>query len=227
MADICGREVDGHARWRFRAGGVSLGRVLLVVVLAMTFGWSLPREARAYEQRSNTISLGIQGGVGLMSGSGDFEPDTTTPTASIPYDAFDLGPGLAIHIRYSLDRTHALGVTFEDLRFDRKTDAIVQPTQFQLNNFLAQYYVYFNRRSKVSQYVVAGAGFHRATFRLGDDSSIQPGEGLAANLGVGSEYFLRRPFSIDASLRGYWLKPKQGTIVGGELFLGIHYYLTR
>lgn len=181
----------------------------------------------ANEQRSNTVSLGIQGGGGLMSGSGDFEPEALIEVDSIPYDAFDLGPALAIHIRYSLDRSHALGFTFEDLRFDRKTDADTEPTQYQLNNFLAQYYVYFNRRAKTSFYAVGGLGFHRGTFRLRGGASIQPGEGLSSNLGVGLEYFLRQPFSIDASIRGYWLKPKQGTVVAGEAFLGIHYYLTR
>lgn len=184
-------------------------------------------DALAYEQRSNTVSLGIQGGFGLMSGSGDYQPGVTGEAEPVPYDAFDIGPSLAIHVRYSLDRTHAIGFTFEDLRFDRKSGSEAEPTQYQLNNFLAQYYMYFNRRAKTSFYAVGGAGFHRSTFRLRGGSTIQPGEGLSANLGGGLEYFLRRPFSIDGSIRGYWLKPKQGTVAGGEAFLGIHYYLTR
>jgi hypothetical protein len=186
-----------------------------------------PSDAGAYEQRSNTVSLGIQGGFGLMSGSGDYEPDVLGSPDPVPYDAFDTGPGLAIHVRYSLDRSHAVGFTFEDLRFDRKSGSDAEPTQYQLNNFLAQYYVYFNRRAKTSFYGVGGLGFHRGTFRLRGGATIQPGEGLSSNLGAGLEYFLRRPFSIDGSIRGYWLKPKQGTVVGGEVFLGIHYYLTR
>jgi len=217
---------DGIRRGaRPRTSSTVRGGLLTTLAAIAALLWAA--DAGAYEQRSNTVSLGIQGGFGLMSGSGDYEPDVIGSPPPVPYDAFDLGPGLAIHVRYSLDRKRAIGFTFEDLRFDRKSGSTAEPTQYQLNNFLAQYYVYFNRRAKTSFYGVGGLGFHRGTFRLRGGSSIQPGEGLSSNLGAGLEYFLRRPFSIDGSIRGYWLKPKQGTVVGGEAFLGIHYYLTR
>lgn len=200
--------------------------------LMVGLGLALAVPAHGYEQRSNTFSVGIQGGGGLGSGSGDYRPGTEAPL--LRYEDFDLGLGLSLHVRYSLDRTHAIGFTFEDLRFERKTDApallaanFENADELQLNNFMAQYYIYFNRRAKMSRYLTLGAGFHRATFRFDNGENIIPGEGLIANLGAGLEYFIQRQWSIDASVIGYFVKPDGGSLAAGEFFLGIHYYLVR
>lgn len=199
---------------RLRAVGMGLG-VLLGLLL-------LSGHAQGYEQRSGTLSLGVQGGAGMISSSDRFERGVT----KIGYDSYDFAGGLGIRIRYGLDRSHAVGVSFEDLRFDRKAGEDRDlPSQYQLNNFMIDYYVYFHRRYKLSRYVVLGAGFHRPSFRFANDENILPGEGLTANFGGGMEYFLRRPFALDASVRGYYLRLKGGSAVAGELMLGVHYYL--
>jgi hypothetical protein len=208
--------------------GIRTGwRTILVLLLLLAWG-AQPRPARAYEQRRNTISLGFQGGGGLISGSGTYRKGTVQLGTHVDYDQFDLGTGVAFHVRYSLDRNHAIGFTFEDLRFDRKSGAIEgTPKQYQINNFLAEYYLYFHRRAKVSRYIGFAAGFHRPTFRYASSEDVFPGEGFTANLGGGLEYFLTRPFSLDGSIRAYYLGIKGGSAIVSELMLGIHYYLLR
>lgn len=201
-----------------------ISRLLVLLLAWIAIGMMLTSAGPvlAYEQRVGTVSLGIQGGAGLLSGKDAWTRNTT----EIPYDAYDWSGGLGIRLRYSLDRTHAVGISFEDLRFDRKSgEDSSLPGQYQLNNFMLDYYLYFHRRYKVSRYVVLGAGIHRPTFRLSKSENILPGEGLIANFGGGMEYFARRAFALDASLRGYYLKPKGGSAIAGELMLGIHYYL--
>ncbi len=206
--------------------GFAPAAAIILSLLSLTF---CPRPTMAYEQRIGTFSLGLQGGAGMMSGSDSWRRNDN----EVRYDSFDWGGGLGIHIRYALDRAHAVGITFEDLRFDRKSGAtmtaggieVPAPDQYQLNNYMLDYYLYFHRRYKESRYVVLGVGVHRPSFRVNDDESILPGEGFIANFGGGLEYFVRRPFSIDASLRGYYFKPKGGSGIAGELMLGFHYYL--
>lgn len=194
----------------------------LGLLLAVFAGGMLSSPARAFEQRAGTLSMGMQGGAGILWGSGEFERGTSL----VPYDTFDWGGALAIHIRYALDRTHACGISFEDLRFDRDSKADPSlPGQYQLNNFLFDYYLYFHRRYKVSRYLVLGAGFHRASMRLRESEVLLPGEGLTANLGAGMEYFASRAVSFDSSLRFYYFNPKGGSGTNGELMLGLHYYL--
>lgn len=208
----------------------SMGRGWIIRVLALglaTLVWgaelSCPTPADAYEQRTNTPSVGFQAGAGLMQGSDAYEFGDADP---IPYDIFEAGFGLGIHVRYSLDRRSAIGVTFEDLRFERKSGAARVADQYQVNNFLGRYYVYFARREKISRYLVGGIGFHRPSVR-NDDTTILPGEGFTANLGAGLEYFLTRVLAIDGSFDGYLLRPKGGSITAAEARIGLHYYFTR
>lgn len=202
-------------------------RVLRQLLCAMILaGASMaPQAAMAYEQRSNTVSIGIQGGLGLMSGREDYVPGTDADP--ITYESYELGPSFGINVRYSLDRNHAIGFSFQDLRFDRVGSAQrTLPDQFQLNTFLAQYYIYFNRRAKWTRHIVGGVGFHRPAFRDGGEH-ILPGEGFVANLGVGLEYFVQQKWSVDTSLLGYYVKPKGGSATAAEALIGLHYYFSR
>ena len=220
-----GGQITGWVTGRQRRMTLKRAAAATTALAAIAAVMVTPATALAYEQRSNTVSVGIQGGFGFMSGQDDYVPGTDADP--IAYETYELGAGLSLNIRYSLDRNHAIGFTFQDLRFDRKDSAErTLPNQFQLNTFLAQYYIYFNRRAKWTRHVVGGLGFHRPTFRAGGEH-ILPGEGFLANLGVGLEYFVQRHWSIDSTLHGYFIKPKGGSATAAELMVGVHYYFTR
>ena len=224
-------------------------RAILIFATVLSI---LPAAAWAYEQPPRTISLGIQGDFGHLWGGGylrTLETETgTSVTNWIPMTRLQWGFGVSFALRYSLDATHALGLTMADLRFNNvdplnKADPKDQVTadQFQTNVFLVDYYIYMHRRPKVSYYTVIGGGFHKVTFRDATGGSTILNGSFVANFGLGMEYFVRRPFSVDASLRGYYfglkwpdIEPDSPTAsvesvsphgVAAELAIGVHYYL--
>jgi hypothetical protein len=245
-------ERGGWSRGESRAPGWAAGKALasagaLLVFLAAV--GALP--AQAFEQRPGTFSLGLQGGAGVYSGTGTYviKPyDPTVDEHAYPYDTYDWGGSLAIRLRYCLDPEHAVGVSMEDLRFQRRSGQVDQvdlgsrvehySKQLQVNNYMGEYYLYLSpgrmgflgdlgRRYKNSPYGVAGIGIHRDTFRSGtSDATIAP-FGFVVAAGLGWEYFVRRPFSIDASVRGYYMKSSGGSGTAAEAQLGFQYYLLR
>lgn len=224
---------------RDAARGTVHGIVLGFVALGLATLAAGP--ARANEQRRNTPSVGIQYGYGALNGSGEmnFRANFPAPGSVNRHEDFRWGGALSLHIRYSLDQAHAIGVTFEDLRFGRKT-GLEDPSlnvakQYQVNNAFINYYVYFNRRAKATPYLVLGAGFHKDTFRFAKYDNLLPPIGLSANLGLGLEYFVRPAWSIDAALRGCWLGQRgsddwvsRGSApMAASLQLGLQYYLVK
>lgn len=187
---------------------------------ALLLCFALSLSAGAYEQKPGTLGVGLQGGAGLSSGQGEFKVGTRgTPIAYADYFG---GPALGIRLRYTLDRGHAIGISFDDLRFDRKSELNAPiPPQYQVNNYMADYYVYLRRRPKTCPYVVLGMGVHRDTFR---PDTIVPGS-FVANFGLGVEYFVGLPFAVDVTARGYYLQGKGGSAVTGVLSAGFQYYL--
>jgi hypothetical protein len=224
---------------------------VIIVGVALLGPAALPvAPALAYEQRPNTFSLGIQGGAGMISGQGEYvvqSPIDPAAQATVyPYDKFDWGGALAIRLRYSLDPGHALGISMEDLRFSRLSgqaqelnlgsSRLLYPKQFQATTYLLDYYLYLNledlgilgrvgRRYKNCPYLVLGAGLQRDAFRFSPSDIAFPGLGFVAHAGLGWEYFIARPFSLDATARAYYLKFDGGSGVAGEATLGFQYYL--
>jgi hypothetical protein len=209
------------------------------IMLGLVIAWGLAVPAEAYEQHSNTLSLGIQGGPGLMIGSdGAYHWNTAEYRYSdysygssyewLKFWENNWGYGVGIRIRYSLDPTHAIGVSFEDLRFNRHDEAPADaPGQYQVNNYMADYYLYFNRRAKTCPYVVLGAGFHRDTFRVSDAENVIVPESFVTNFGVGVEYFVGWAFAVDFAARAYYLQGSGGHAIASEALLGFQYYLLR
>jgi hypothetical protein len=149
---------------------------------------------------------------------------------------------MGIHTRYSLDQAHALGVTFDDLRYKRKKGLEYSEDpqseaakQLQVNNVLADYYLYFHRRDRTTPYAVISVGFHRDTFRFARSDNLVTMFNPAASLGLGVERFIRPTWSIDATLRGAWFGQRSGgqwsfhgaAPVAASLQLGIQYYLVK
>lgn len=192
----------------------------------------------ANEQRRNTPSFGVQYGYGAVNGTGEFQWDNGTPEVPFPnrHQDFRYGGALAFHIRYSLDQTHAVGISFDDLRYNRKSglDSRVAK-QLQVNNVLINYYVYIDRRAKTTPYLLLGGGFHRDAFRFAKADNQSVPMGPCANVGFGVEYFVRPAWTIDATLRGTWLGSRGGgqwsfrgsSPVAASLQLGFQHYLIR
>jgi hypothetical protein len=228
--------------------GATMSRVLVACGWILFLIGAAFSSAQAYEQRINTISVGLQGGGGLLlRGQGQYVAGTSTydfgnyiwdnsgegdPISAGKFWKHNWGSIISLRFRYSLDRSHAIGLSLEDVRFNKRahprtfSDLQAVPRQYQANNYIVDYYAYFNRRSQVCSYLVLGAGVHKDTLRgnKGDEAILLPTR-FCANLGLGLEYFVRRPFALDGSLRAYYLSGNGGSNIATELQVGFQYYL--
>jgi hypothetical protein len=187
--------------------------------------------ARAYEHRRDTPSVGVQ------INMGDLEYDSAWGKA------FGWGRGVNIHLRNQIGRNHAIGLTFEQQRFDSESAlpediASGGDTDYlQFQTFLADYFFYFHRPQRRCYYAVLSAGFYRPELvdeqqDPGQPKAINvryPGENFMGRAGVGVEYFLSRKLSWDTSLSFYYIRTKHqsGLTGSGQLATGLHLYAGR
>ena len=217
--------------------------VVLSVVLGLAFLTADP--VCANEQRRNTPSFGVQYGYGAFNGTGVFEwegNNPEVPNRKYPHQDFRYGGALGFRIRYSLDQTHAVGLSFDDLRFGRKSglenpqNPELEPArQLQVTTYVVNYYLYVDRRARTTAYLLLGGGLHQDTFRFGKYDNVATTVSPCANLGIGVEYFVRPAWSIDATLRGAWLGQRArdqlqfhgSSPLASSLQLGFQYYLIK
>lgn len=194
--------------------------------------------AAAYEHRTSTPSFGAQIGYGrILRGDSYHIINWPLPSGQSTEADFNLkdthsewGPSAHIGVRFVLDRSHALGFGFDDLRYRRKDGYSAEerqalPRWAKFTTFHADYYLYFQRRSRVCYYVAPFAGLQQRELRF-KGSEIQTQEyRLLYGTGVGMEYFVRRSFSIDLSTRILALRGGVGTTVLLQPALGVHVYV--
>jgi len=187
-------------------GSRRIRRVVAAALLAAATVLALAAApAGAYEHRRNTPSVGGQ----LQYGDLQYDSDWG--------DYYGAGRGGAVRLRQYIARNRALGLSFELQKFRRASNRGPEvdgfhPDYWQAQILMVDYYAYIRRPSKVTQYVVGAAGFYRP--EIVDEvkapaggkavTVVHPTEGLLARLGVGTEYFVARTFSIDASVSGYY-----------------------
>jgi hypothetical protein len=203
-------------------------RWVVLVVVASALLVVVP--ASAYEQRSGTVSFGVQGHLsGLLSGKGEF------------FEAFELrngldgvGPGLSIRFRISIDRASAIGASFEASDFERtlpsgevaafETAARDTADKVHATVVTADYYRYFWRKGKDTPYLVVNAGYYRPEIRFGEKATRFPGSNLMLGGGIGAEHFFSRSVSLDVSFRVFGLFHDEGPSVSSQLAIGITFY---
>lgn len=176
-------------------------------------------------QRKNTVSLGLQGQYGLVSGS------------SAIADGFDHGAGYAVRFRYMLSPRTALGFSFENQRFGSIRDplpvtAVGEPPDSHLVivTVAAEGVLFFHRERETTPYLLGGFGY--ATPDEIDHTipgGNEPGprrvnEGPFLVIGGGFERFIRQRFSLDTSLRGFAAIGNSELTTVVELAVGIHIY---
>jgi hypothetical protein len=194
--------------------------------------------ASGYEHRKSTPSFGVQYGYGwLLKGETFTIPNwpvgggETEPAEFELTDVFNsYGPSLHVGIRFALDRSHALGFGFDDIRYERKEgydweQRQALPALVKFTTVHADYYLYFRRRMKVSYYIAPFLGIQQKELRF-KKSDVQSNEyRLLYGGGAGVEYFVTRSFSFDLTARVFAMKGKESTNVSLQPALGIHIYV--
>ncbi|HYM80766.1 MAG TPA: hypothetical protein VEY91_05050 [Candidatus Limnocylindria bacterium] len=176
-------------------------RVACVVGLVWNAGWLLAAsEARAdgiVLPRPGQVGISGQGGYGTLFSSGVFGED------------FGSGPSIAVRLRYRMRYERALGLSFENQRFDAR-EAAPGDTAFDSMNLVLsgiEFYQLFGTRTKATRMLMVGAGLAQpsAELRNGETFFFTGGDGLYVSAGAGLERFFYRSWAWDLSFRYYAL----------------------
>ncbi len=181
------RSTRRHARRLASLAGLALGASLLGAV---------PDPATADEftpryVREGTLSFGLYGQGGAILGGGDLG------------DVYDIGPGMAVRLRYRTARESALGLSFEAQRYDAKLapDTPDDPEWIRTVNAIIEYQHYFRVQKRAPRYLTAGVGLMQLRRRLETEEVDFPGDGAVFILGGGTELWWGRSLTIDFGLR--------------------------
>jgi len=178
-----------------------------------------PRSAPTLRrQRRGTLSLGAQGGYGVVRGSSELN------------DHFDRGLSYAFRFRYMLSSRSALGFSFENHRYAVRAGLPLSTTPFASDSELvittvaSEIVVSFHRERETTPYVLGGLGFASPNVRYARKESRRVDEGPFVVVGAGVERFVRPRVSLDFSLRGYAQVGNSELSMFSQLGAGIHLY---
>lgn len=168
--------------WRCLAVGVGLA-VLAPPVLAQS-SIVLPRPGQ--------VGLGMQGQFGSLLRTGDIG------------ETFDVGPGLAVRLRYRMRFERGLGVSFESQTFEARrqfTDSLFAPVEVKIVTAGPEVYQMFGTRTRTTKMLSVGVGIAQVSYELADGEKTFPGDGVYVSAGAGIERFFWRNWAFDFSTR--------------------------
>ncbi len=208
-------------------------RCLLAVLMLLAGLVIGVQNGQAYEHRRDTPSVGGKVQYGALGTEGDWG------------EIFRWGGGVCINVRQYIARSRAIGLSFELQTFNRlgtvpKSAEGTEPLdadELETQILMVDYYIYMQRKRRRTPYVVISGGFYRPQlmYRFIDaagnvsEQVSYPGEGFVLRTGLGLEYFLKRNFSIDSTVSGYYFSTPgvSGITLSGQASIGILFYFGR
>jgi len=145
-------------------------------------------------------------------------------------DHFDNGLGYAFRFRYMLSKRAALGISFENQRYDGRAGLPVSTTQFATDSQLvvttvaSEAVVWFHREREWTPYLLGGLGYASPNVIYGRKEFRRVNEGPFLVVGAGVEKFVRPRVSLDFSMRGYGEVGNSELSMFSQISAGIHLY---
>lgn len=189
-------------------------------LVALALVPAVPQASSIVLPRAGQVGVGIQGGYGTLLKSGDLGKD------------FGHGPTLAIRLRYRLRYERAIGLSFENHRFDIRVPELKDPTDSLLagrshaNVILSgfDFYQMFQTRTRTPKMLVLGGGFAQPSARTIDKETIFIADGAFLTAGMGLEHFFFRSWAVDLSARYVALFLPDGRSHDLQAALGVIFY---
>ena len=173
--------------------GWRMAAVVSIVGLACaTPSWA---ERSIILPRPGQVGVALQGGYGSLLKRGDLGSD------------FASGPTLAVRLRYRLRYERAIGLSFENQRFEIRVpellDPLGNPGRTRVNLVLSglEFYQMFGTRTRTTKMLMVGAGVAQTSGRTINKETFYPGDGSFISAGFGVERFFFRSWAIDLSTR--------------------------
>jgi hypothetical protein len=165
--------------------------VAMVTVAGTSPGWAAP----LLLPRPGQVGVGVQGGYGMLLENGTLGTD------------FGNGPTLGVRLRYRMRYERALGLSFENQRFDIRVPETVDPLGFpgreKINVVLSglELYQMFGTRTRTTKMIGIGIGLAQTSGRSINGETFYPGDGMYVNAILGVERFVFRSWALDLSAR--------------------------
>jgi hypothetical protein len=172
---------------------------VVLTLLALTMGGAgAAGAARVVLPRPGQVGIEIQGGYGTLLTSGELGKD------------FGIGPALGVRLRYRMRYERALGLSFENQRFEIRVpeafdplDPVAFPGRLRINMVMSglEFYQMFGTRTRTTRMIGIGAGLAQSSGRTSNAETFYPGDGAYINATLAAERFFFRSLAFDLSAR--------------------------
>jgi hypothetical protein len=175
--------------------------VVLATAIAAMLRAGAVDAARVVLPRPGQVGVELQGGYGTLLKSGDLSKD------------FGNGPTLGVRLRYRMRYERALGLSFENQRFEIRIPEEFDPATIpgqpplpgrtKINVVLSglEFYQMFGTRTRTTRMIGIGAGLAQTSGRTLNNETFFPGDGAYINATLAAERFFFRSLAFDLSAR--------------------------
>jgi hypothetical protein len=170
------------------------GCVPVLVALALTLAGSAQAKILVVPPRAGQLGVGIAGQYGTMLSTGGLGEE------------FGSGAGLGVRLRYRLRYERAIGVSFEQQKFDvrHEADSTFAEKTLTLLNTSVEFYQLFGTRGRTTKMLSAGFGIVQPSKKLADGEVKLGGndvlDGAFISVGAGIERFFYQSLGLDLNL---------------------------
>ena len=191
-------------------GVLGLGMLLIAGMAEASRNIVLPRPGQ--------VGIEIQGGYGALLKSGDLG------------ETFSDGGAIAVRLRYRMRYERALGLSFENQRFNIRTPEAVAPDggapRDRINLVLSglEFYKLFGTRTPTVRMLMVGVGLAQSRGHFVNNEEFFPGDGSYLNAGFGAERFLIKSWALDFSVRYSFVFLPDDHLHDIQASLGIIFY---
>jgi hypothetical protein len=175
--------------------GSRRGGVVVVLAIGLLLAAPSARAAKVVLPRPGQVGIELQGGFGWLLNSGDLG------------SVFDQGPTIAARLRYRMRYERAIGLTFENQRFEIRVPEEFAPDggagREKINVVLSglEFYKMFGTRTPSVKMLMVGVGLAQTSGRFINNEAFYPGDGSYLSAGFGVERFIVKSWALDVSAR--------------------------
>jgi hypothetical protein len=170
--------------------------------------------------RPGQVGIEIQGGYGALLKSGELGED------------FSDGATIAARLRYRMRYERALGLTFENQRFNIRAPEVDWPAgsglpgRDHVNVVLSglEFYKLFGTRTPTVRMLIFGGGLAQTSGKTVNNEGFFPGDGTYLCTGFGVERFLMKSWALDFSTRYSFVFLPEDHVHDVQVSLGLMFY---
>src|SRR5262245_11156135 len=194
------------------------GAVVVVLGIGMLLSAGGARAANIVLPRPGQVGIELQGGYGALLKSGELGED------------FSDGATIAARLRYRMRYERALGLSFENQRFNIRVPEAVAPDggapRDRINLVMSglEFYKLFGTRTPTIRMLILGVGIAQSRGHFANNEAFFPGDGSYLCGGFGVERFFMKSWAFDFSTRYNFVFLPDDHLHDFQAALGLMFY---